>query len=113
MTWEEISKNLFEKRTAKRFTLQYINEEHVSANLYDGQTFVASICIGEELILELLNCLSKENEQLKNKSEDWRQRTFKAHKYFDILEKVIDEVCNDDISNQIWKEYGERERLIE
>lgn len=54
-----------------------------------------------------------ENEQLKNRLKDWHQRTFKAHKYFNILEEVIDEVCNDDISNQIWKEYEKREKLVE
>ena len=57
--------------------------------------------------------LSEENEQLRNRINDWHQRTFKAHEYFNILEKVIDEVCNDKISNQIWKEYEKKEKLIE
>ena len=47
--------------------------------------------------------LRQENEQLRNRINDWHQRTFKAHEYFNILEKVIDEVCDNDISNQIWK----------
>ncbi len=57
--------------------------------------------------------LKDENEQLRNRLKDWHQRTFKAHEYFNILEKVIDEVCDDNISNQIWKEYGKKEKLIE
>lgn len=64
-------------------------------------------------VVELLNELNDENEQLRNRINDWHQRTFKAHEYFNILEKVIDEVCDDDISNQIWKEYEKREKLIE
>ena len=51
--------------TAKRFTLKYINEEHISANIFDNGTFIASVSIGEELLVELLNQLVKENEQLK------------------------------------------------
>lgn len=57
--------------------------------------------------------LEKENEELKHRLEDWHKRTFRTHEYFNILEKVIDEVCNDDISNKIWKEYEKREKLIE
>ena len=49
----------------KRFTLKYLNEQHISANLYDNKTFIGAIGIGEELIVELLNNLSEENEQLK------------------------------------------------
>ena len=51
--------------TEKRFTLKYINEQHISANLYDNKTFIGAIGMGEELIVELLNELSEENEQLK------------------------------------------------
>ena len=51
--------------TEKRFKLKYINEQHISANLYDNKTFIGAIGIGEELIVELLNGLSEENEQLK------------------------------------------------
>ena len=54
--------------TEKRFKLKYINEQHISANLYDNETFIGSIGIGEELIVELLNDLSAENEQLKSKN---------------------------------------------
>ena len=51
--------------TKKRFTLKYINEQHLSANLYDCGTFVSSVGIGAELIVELLNDLSEENDVLK------------------------------------------------
>lgn len=67
---------------------------------------------GDE-VCKLLNELADENEQLKNRLKDWHQKTFKAHEYFNIIEKVIDEVCDNDISNQIWKEYEKREKLIE
>jgi len=60
-----------------------------------------------------LNELVDENDELRNNLEDWIQRTLKAHEYFNLLEEVIDEVCNDDISNEIWKVYEERERLID
>ena len=51
--------------TERRFKLKYINEQHISANLYDNKTFIGSIGIGGELIVELLNNLSEENVQLK------------------------------------------------
>ena len=51
--------------TEKRFKLISINEQYVSANLYDNGTFIGSIENGEELIVEVLNQLSDENEQLK------------------------------------------------
>lgn len=69
--------------------------------------------IDELLSVNVEERLLKENEQLKERVKDWHQRTFKAHEYFNILEEVIDEVCNDDISNEIWKEYEKREKLIE
>ena len=75
--------------------------------IYKGIPCTARTCVTR------LNRLTEENEQLRNRLEDWHQRTFKAHEYFNILEKVIDEVCDDDISNQIWKEYEKREKLIE
>lgn len=49
----------------ERFTLQYIDEPVISANLYDNETFIASVSIGEELLVEVLNQLVEENEQLK------------------------------------------------
>ncbi len=64
-------------------------------------------------IVDLMNDLHEKNEQLRNRIKDWHQRTFQAHEYFNLLEKVIDEVCNDDISNEIWKEYEKREKVIE
>lgn len=57
----------------KRFKLKYINEQHISANLYDNKTFIGSIGMGEELIVELLNDLSQENEQLKKLLECSRE----------------------------------------
>lgn len=59
--------------TEKRFKLKYINEQHISANLYDDKTFIGSIGIGAELIVELLNTLSNENEQLKKDVDYWKQ----------------------------------------
>lgn len=52
--------------TDKRFSLKYIDEEHISANIYDNGTFIASVSIGEELLIEVLNQLNEENEQLKH-----------------------------------------------
>lgn len=54
----------------KRFKLKYINEQHISANLYDDGTFIGAIGMGEELIVELLNDLSDENEQLKQQRKE-------------------------------------------
>lgn len=59
--------------TEKRFKIKYINEQHISANLYDNGTFIGSIGIGAELIVELLNNLSEENEQLKKDVDYWKQ----------------------------------------
>ena len=64
-------------------------------------------------VVDVMNAVIKENEDLKQKLDGWHKRTFKAHEYFTILEKVIDEVCDDEISNKIWKEYAKREKLIE
>ena len=55
--------------TEKRFTLTHINEQYLSANLYDNGTFIGSIGIGAELIVELLNNLSEENEELKEENK--------------------------------------------
>lgn len=63
--------------------------------------------------LNELDSVVDENEQLRNRINDWHQRAFKAHEYLNLLEKIIDEVCNDEISNQIWREYEKREELIE
>ena len=81
-----------ENRTEKRFTLKYINEQHISANIYDDGTFIGSIGIGDELIVELLNNLSEENEQLKADKQsliDFIKKEFpKSHKH--ILEGFND-----------------------
>lgn len=55
--------------TEKRFTLKYIEEQHLSANLYDDKTFIASIGIGAELIVELLNSLNDENVKLQARNK--------------------------------------------
>ena len=94
--------------TAKRFQWVFIKDNELE--LRDNGIIKR---FNNERLEELLNALHEENEQLKNKLKDWHQRTFEAHEYFNILEKVIDEVCDDDINNQIWKEYEKRERLIE
>ena len=52
--------------TEKRFSLRYIDEEHISANIYDNETFIASVGIGEELLVEVLNQLVEENEHYKS-----------------------------------------------
>ena len=70
--------------TEKRFTLKYINEQHISANLYDNKTFIGSIGMGEELIVELLNDLSEENEQLK-------QRNTNQYNQLNELWQIIEE----------------------
>lgn len=55
--------------TEKRFTLKYIEEQHLSANLYDDKTFIGSIGVGAELIVELLNSLNDENVKLKARNK--------------------------------------------
>ena len=55
--------------TEKRFTLTHINEQHFSANIYDDKTFIASIGIGAELIIELLNSLNDENMKLRARNK--------------------------------------------
>ena len=70
--------------TDKRFKLIYINEQHISANLYDNGIFIGSIENGEELIVEVLNQLSDENEQLK-------QRNNRQAKQLDRLYSLIEE----------------------
>ena len=57
----------------KRFTLTHINEQHLSANLYDDKTFIGSIGIGAELIVELLNDLSEENDVLKQQLKELQE----------------------------------------
>lgn len=59
--------------TEKRFTLTHINEQYLSTNLYDNRTFIGSIGIGAELIVELLNNFSEENEQLRKDVDYWKQ----------------------------------------
>ena len=101
--------------TGKRF-VDYFDKDHnyIIQDLQNEDEYqVGFVNCDEDVFLELINQLNDKNEQLRNRLKYWHQRTFKAYEYFDILEKVIDEVCDDDISNQIWKEYEKREKLIE
>ena len=78
----------------KRFKLKYINEQHISANLYYDETFIGSIGIGGELIVESLNNLSEENEQLKKEL----QRMYDVatlNKVIEVLEKKYDKMLSD------------------
>lgn len=60
----------------KRFKLMYINEQYISANIFDNKTFIASVDIGGELLVELLNILHDENEQLQSfKEQNIREYT--------------------------------------
>ncbi len=100
--------------TEKRFTITQDFEEHHRQIRDNGHIIMGCFIEPQaEVIVDLLNTLHEENEELKNRLKDWHQKTFEAHEYFNILEKIIDEVCDDDISNQIWKEYEKREKLIE
>lgn len=65
----------------ERFTLQYIDEPVISANLFDNETFIASVSIGGELLVEVLNQLVEENKQLKKELEEIREE---RHKEFMI-----------------------------
>ena len=85
--------------TKKRFTLKYIEEQHLSANLYDDKTFIGSIGIGAEFIVELLNTLSDENKQLTHDAtvliqvnQDYRREN---HKIKSLLLKKIKDLNND------------------
>ena len=65
MTWEEISKELFEKRTAKRFAIQGVGiSDHERKRLYDLKTVDGFISIRD-----LLNELAEENKELKNENK--------------------------------------------
>lgn len=74
--------------TEKRFTLKYIEEQHLSANLYDKGTFIGSIGMGEELIVELLNQLNDECEFLEIENESLEDG---ATKYAELSHKVLKE----------------------
>ena len=82
----------------KRFKLKYINEQHISANIYDNNTFIASIGIGDELIVELLNNLSEENDELKKdcttlvySNQEYRQENENLKKQLDYIQNSINE----------------------
>ena len=92
--------------TKKRFTLKYINEQHISANLYDNKTFIGAIRIGEELIVELLNNLSEENEELKQSVSNLKDTIIKItiayqRKYDRTIVDLVDEVHDEDITDLI------------
>lgn len=73
--------------TEKRFTLKYIEEQYISANIYDDKTFIASIGIGAELIVELLNTLSDENEQLKSELAEIKRQEQEVIEYLRAYHK--------------------------
>lgn len=88
----------------KRFTLINLNEQHISANIYDNGTFIASISLGEELIVELLNSLNDENEQLKQENKELKAKVDDKEvaveveceklmqKVFDLIDEKVDEL---------------------
>ena len=92
----------------KRFKLKYINEQHISANLYDNKTFIGAIGIGEELIVELLNDLSQENEQLK---KDWDSVSHNWALMYDEAKNKVEELSKENkqlkafIRNEFPKSY--------
>ena len=75
----------------KRFKIKYINEQHISANLYDNGTFIGSIGIGGELIVELLNSFDDELE--KNK------------KLISKLTMVLVDFHNRELATEKWGEH--------
>lgn len=85
MTWEEISKNLFEKRTAKRFTLHQF-----------GLNFIIRDN-GEELSAKQIVDLLNENEQELKNQEDLNTV------YTDFIKDKGYTI--EDISNWSWEKY--------
>ena len=87
----------------KRFTLKYINEQHISANLYDNKTFIGAIGIGEELIVELLNDLSEENEQLKSENKRLTDKLNKTA--LELVSECISQGKATEISEMSYREF--------
>ena len=98
--------------TEKRFTIKHINEQHISANLYDDRTFIGSIEIGEELIVELLNSLNDENVKLRARNKYLatkiqRERNIHVKEH----EKWEEEIQKE--NEQLKKDIQEKEEVIE
>lgn len=92
--------------TEKRFTLKHIQEQHLSANLYDNKTFIASIGIGAELIVELLNNLSEDNIELKQENEQLKQQLSYYEKL--ITDKEVEWLRN----NTVWEQMPSCKRTV-
>ena len=119
--------------TEKRFTIKHINEQHISANLYDDRTFIGSIGIGEELIVELLNSLNDENVKLQARNkylatkiqrernihvkehEKWEEEIQKENEQLkhqnELLQEELEQ-CKAVIDKR-WNEYLKKKELIE
>lgn len=67
MTWEEISKELFEEKTEKRFELIWETDE--MCNVFDNDLNVNST-ISVEDVVDLLNELHEENQRLNQTLEN-------------------------------------------
>ena len=72
MTWEEITKELFEEKTTKRFIQPY-KECRVIKNTQTGETATYYDTEDGLMLLKWLNNLSDENEQLKQELKIYRK----------------------------------------
>ena len=100
MTWEEISRELFEKRTAKQWKI--IDEEFIS---YTGGT-AQLISNGEckihlwenpkdaQLFCDKLNAINEENEQLKEAVYSWSKSYNRVYEENQSLKFQLDECQN-------------------
>lgn len=95
--------------TEKRFTFKHINEEHISANIYDNNTFIGSVSIGAELIIYLLNELYEkyiDEFSLRETLQQDLQRVEEENKELkDLLKSMADR------NNDIWLNNGQIIRL--
>ena len=103
MTWEEISKELFEKRTAKRFTVPLKYSISHSKIQCDGtpltnDELVRILNTNEGAFLENFN-LKKENKELKEHEELFFKQVF------DILLKYQD-LFNREMADEVLEELG-------
>ena len=101
----------------ERFKLIYINEQHISANLYDNGIFIGSIENGEELIVEVLNQLSDENEQLQKdctaliyNNQEYRKENEQLKYQAELLKEELEQ-CKAVIDNK-WSEYLKKKELV-
>lgn len=84
----------------ERFTLQYIDEPVISANLFDNETFIASVSIGGELLVEVLNQLVEENEQLQKEKNDAEVKLYSANEKI-LMQMDYDEIIKQNTENEI------------